>query len=426
MRIAHFIHRYPPAIGGSEAFFARLSRFLASQGHEVSVFTSQALDLEAFWRRRERTLPVGIEQDDGVTVRRYAIRHWWGRRYLLKAASLLPFPWLQCLTLPCNPIMPEMWRDCGRPWPVDLVHASAFPYTFPIACGLRLARMSGVPFVLTPFAHLGDPTNPKDRTRRAYLSRPMRFLLHAADAVFVQTELEKAALRSIGLPEERLHLLGMGVDPGECTEGDRDTARRRWQLPARGPVIGHLANQSHEKGTIDLLLAAERLWSQGVQFHVLLAGPTMANFERFWKQFSNQNVRQLGVLAEAEKPDFYAACDIFALPSRSDSFGIVLLEAWANGIPCVGYRAGGLAEVIRDGVDGLLATCGNIDELAACLRSLVGDADLGKRLGAAGQVRVLRDHAWQPRLENVRHVYAALSASSPTAEVVGAASSKRR
>ena len=54
MRVAHFIQRYPPALGGSEAYFARLSRYLAAQGDQVTVFTSNAVDLEAFWSRRGR------------------------------------------------------------------------------------------------------------------------------------------------------------------------------------------------------------------------------------------------------------------------------------------------------------------------------------------------------------------------------------
>src|SRR6266581_2948796 len=114
MRIAHFIQRYPPALGGSEAYFARLSRHLASAGDAVNVFTSNALDLEAFWSKRGHCVPAGEDVQDGVTVRRYALSHWPGRRFLLKALSLVPSRLWQCLTLPCNPIAPRMWRDCGR------------------------------------------------------------------------------------------------------------------------------------------------------------------------------------------------------------------------------------------------------------------------------------------------------------------------
>src|SRR6266478_4355594 len=99
MRVAHFIQRYPPALGGSEAYFARLSRFLADRGDEVTVFTSNAIDLEAFWSRRGRTLDAGIVAEDGVEVRRYPLWRWPGRRYFLKLLSLFPQRLWQCLTL---------------------------------------------------------------------------------------------------------------------------------------------------------------------------------------------------------------------------------------------------------------------------------------------------------------------------------------
>src|SRR5581483_11978123 len=99
LRVAHFVHRYPPALGGSEAYFARLRRHLAAQGDEVVVFTTAALDLEAFWDRRGRQLPAGEEVRDGVRVRRFRLWHLpVAHRYALKALSLLPLPRWQALT----------------------------------------------------------------------------------------------------------------------------------------------------------------------------------------------------------------------------------------------------------------------------------------------------------------------------------------
>src|ERR1041385_5279344 len=73
VRVAHFIQRYPPALGGSEAYFARLSRYLVDGGDHVTVFTTNALDLEAFWRRRGRYVEPGQFTEAGVEVRRYPI-----------------------------------------------------------------------------------------------------------------------------------------------------------------------------------------------------------------------------------------------------------------------------------------------------------------------------------------------------------------
>jgi glycosyltransferase involved in cell wall biosynthesis len=410
MDVAHFIQRYPPALGGSEAYFARLSRCLAERQHRVNVFTTTALDLTAFWSRSGSTLPVGTESDDQVQVRRYAPWRWPVRRWVLKALSLVPHRLWQCLTLPCNPVCPAMWRDAGQySGPLDLVHASAFPYAFPLACAWRLARRRKVPFLLTPFLHLGDPADPRDPTRRGYTSGPLRWLLQQADRVFVQTPSEADAVSDLGVPASRIVLQGLGVDPADCTGGDRERARQRWAIAPGEVVIGHLANQSREKGTIDLVLAAQRLWSQGFPVRLVLAGPTMPNFEKFWEETMGMlppgKVIRLGVLTEADKKDFYAGLDVFALPSRSDSFGLVLLEAWANGKPCVGYRAGGVADVIRHDEDGLLVPCGDVAGLAAVLQALASDLNLRARLGQVGLQKTGREYRWSDKLDLVEQVY---------------------
>jgi glycosyltransferase involved in cell wall biosynthesis len=413
MRVAHFIQRYPPALGGSEAYVARLSRFLAGQGDQVTVFTSNALDLEAFWSRGGRCLASGVTSEHDVEVRRYALWRWPGRRWFLKFLSLFPQRLWQCLTLPCNPICPGMWRDAGKlDRTVDVVHASAFPYAWPIVCARRLARRLRVPLVLTPFLHLGDPRDPFDATRLGYTSPALRWLLGQADAVFVQTPGEHQAIRDGGVPAEKIVLQGLGVEPRECTGGNRAAARQAWGLGAEDRVIGHLANHSREKGTIDLLEAATQLWRQGTKARLLLAGPEMPNFRAFWSGFSRAQppeilaqVTRLGALDDRQKRDFFAAIDIFALPSRSDSFGLVLLEAWANGVPNVAYRAGGIADVIRHEADGLLVACGDTSALARELGRLVAGDEERRRLGRAGQERIIRDFRWDDKLKLVRATF---------------------
>jgi glycosyltransferase involved in cell wall biosynthesis len=263
-----------------------------------------------------------------------------------------------------------------------------------------------VPFVLTPFLHLGDLDDPRDRTRRAYTAPHFRYLLRAADLVFVQTERERSVVRELGVPADRLVLVGMGVEPGECTGGDRERTRREWGVGPDEVVIGHLANLSAEKGSVDLLRAVEIAWQRGHRLRVVLAGPEMPNFRRCWSQFGfPERVRRLGVLTDEQKRDFFAGVDLFALPSRSDSFGLVLLEAWANGLPNVAYRAGGPAEVIRHEKDGLLVRCGDREALAEALVRLAGDRDLRRRLGSAGEERTRREFRWEAKLATVRSAY---------------------
>src|SRR6266542_4456715 len=124
----------------------------------------------------------------------------------------------------------------------------------------------------------------------------------------------------------------------------------------------------------------------------------MPNFKTFWRHYpAAERVLRLGVLDDRQKRDFFAALDVFALPSRSDSFGLVLLEAWANGAANVGYRAGGVAGVIRHEEDGLLVRCGDVAGLAAALTRLAADEGRRRRFGAAGRRRLGREFRWEDK-----------------------------
>lgn len=398
MRVVHFVHRYPPALGGAESYVARLSDYLAARGDDVSVWTSTALDLNAM-TGPGRSLPAGESFDGDVRVRRYEPLRFPGRRYLFKALSLVPHDNWKALTRPCNPICPAMWRDANRcDEPVDAVHAFAFPHSFPAACGLRLARRRRVPFFLTPFLHLGDPTDPHDRTRKQYSSAPLVRLLNRADLVFAQTPTEAEAIANLGVSKGRIVLQGLGVDPEECTGGNREGVRASWGVSWDEPVIGHLANLSIEKGSVELVKAS---LESGLR--VVLAGPEMPNFRRYWDSLKDRGrVTKLGVLDDTQRRDFYAGIDAFALPSRTDSFGLVLLEAWANGKPVVAYYAGGPADLIRNGQDGYLVKCGDLNELGARLKRLVSDLSLRAHLGIAGRARLSNEFNWNDRLAVVR------------------------
>jgi len=403
MHVAHFIQRYSPALGGSEAYFGRLSRWRRDQGDEVTVWTSTAIDLSAFWSSTGRQLRPGTTFEDGITIRRYQPSHWFARRHFLRLLSYLPSAPVQCLTMTCNPVALRMMYDAAAfEGPCDLVHASALPYGWPLYCALTLARRKQVPFFFTPFLHLGNTDDPSDRTRRIYTSKPMRYLMHAADMLFVQTRTEAEAIRMLGVPDERITLQGLGVDADECTGGDRATARQRWNISNSDCVIGHLANLSPPKGTIDLLRAARTAWTNGAKFRVVLAGPEMPEFRRFWQSFEpKQRVVKLGVISDCQKRDFLAGIDGFCLPSRSDSFGLVLLEAWANGKPTIGYRTGAIGELIQHGDDGLLARCGDIESLADKLTQIERDPHRAQAMGEVGRKRTEWEFRWEDKLRVV-------------------------
>jgi glycosyltransferase involved in cell wall biosynthesis len=406
LRIVHICPRYPPSPGGAELFFAKISAGLAQAGHTVDVWTTTARSVDAFTSRSAAVLPEGTTVTDGVRVRRYPLWHPPLRRYVATALHPLPLgrAW-RAATLRWNPLPLGLARDAAiASEPLDVVHGAGLPYSLLLDTAVRLARRTGARLVLTPFAHLGDPADDRNKIRRTYLSKLNVSLLQAADVVLVQTQAERSALAAAGVDLSRMRIVGMGVDPAECTNGERARGRTRWQLGDE-PVIGHLANKSADKGTVDLLEAAARAWSRGARFTVLLAGEEMQSFRLFWRQYPfRDRVRNVEVLTHEEKRDFFAAIDVFALPSYVESFGISLLEAAANAVPSVAYALGGPAELLHHGATGLLVPPGDIETLASSFIELTSDRPRRQQLGEAAS-RLAARWPWGRVLDTVMREY---------------------
>jgi len=401
LKLLNIIQRYPPALGGSEIYFQKLSEFLASKGHEISVWTSNANNLESFWATNHPVLPSAEEFVNSVKVRRFKLFHIPLQRLLLKIISKIPIRTLQCLTFSHNPIMPEMLKLASRcDETFDAVHAGCFPYAYPIHAAMKLAKIKKIPFLLTPFLHLGNLDDQKNQIRKGYTHPALLMLAKNADAIFAQTEFEAQTLEDLGVQPKRIHLQGMGVDLPSCTKGNSATARKLWQLNNNDIIVGHLANLSWDKGTTDLLSAMEILWRRGSATKLVLAGPAMPSFKTAFRSFPfKDKVIRTGPLSSEEKKDFFASLDIFALPSRSDSFGIVLLEAWANGKPCVVYKAGGPGSLVKHESDGLVVPCDDINSLATALEKLILDRKVSEQLGAAGNNRIAKEFLWEQKFQ---------------------------
>ena len=102
----------------------------------------------------------------------------------------------------------------------------------------------------------------------------------------------------------------------------------------------------------------------------------------------SERVELLG--ARADIPELLAGSDVFVLSSRSEGFPVSILEAMAAGLPVVATDVGGVAEAVENGETGCLVPAADPEALARALERLVSDADLRRRLGAAGRARALR------------------------------------
>ena len=398
MKIAWFIHRYFPCVGGAENYGRAMVRRFVDAGHDVDVLTSDAMDLWYFTNKARKRVDAPDESEvDGAKVRRFRVKHLPMQRYFGRALSYAPHWPTRCVAASYMPILPGLGRVRG---PYDAVFSVGFPYTVFSYAAYLTSRAAKAPLLITPFLHLATPG---DQVNRAYTKPHQIRLLAESETVVVQTDLEAGAVRGWGIPDSRILKLGMAVEHADVTGGDRKRFRGQLAIPDKARVIGHLATLDPNKGTNDLVLATARLNQARPAddpCYLILAGPSSPDFERFLADQPTGSwpwLKRLGPLPLSDRADFFAAIDVFSMPSRTDSYGIVFLEAWANGLPVVAADAGGVPEVVRHGEAGLLVPFGDLDRLSEALAGLVDDPTRARSLGAVGRKIVERGHTWEDR-----------------------------
>ncbi|HET8572069.1 MAG TPA: glycosyltransferase family 4 protein [Candidatus Limnocylindria bacterium] len=175
------------------------------------------------------------------------------------------------------------------------------------------------------------------------------------------------------------------------------------------------------KGLIHLLKAYHRLRKRHVDARLLIVGtgPKLREYRRYVGLRGIRDVEFLGRVSDDEKARYFASADIFCAPATGqESFGIVLLEAMAAGVPIVASDIHGYKQVVQRGVQGLLVEPRNARALAAALYTLATDADLRHRMGDAGRERA-PEYSWDRVTERVIEFYrevrtAALAAGDVT------------
>ena len=408
LRCLHIIHRYWPARGGSEKFMIEISERLAADGNQVTVFTTDAIDIQHFWMGGKERIDRPSETRGGVEINRFNVKrlpkHPQALKVLEKVPGLAP---KSVFSFP-SPMVPGMLRQIRAAGEFDIVHATALPYDSILYTGYRIARKQDIPLVMSPFFHLGESGS--DEVSRFYTRPHQMRLIGEADRVLVQTEIERDFLLESGYPADRTLLLGMGINPGELAGGNGDRFREKYGV--LGPIVCYIGPKTYDKGTFDLVRAMETLWRGGDPSSLVLAGSNIEDFRRFHEKLPEKirsKCLMLDFIPDEDKLDLLDACELLVLPSRSDSFGIVFLEAWFYGKPVVGARAGGIPGLVRDGVDGLLVPFGDRKDLALSIRKLLFDKEYARELGRAGRERVLSEFTWDRKYEQVKRLYLRLT-----------------
>ena len=204
--------------------------------------------------------------------------------------------------------------------------------------------------------------------------------LELADLVLVPSQFVANQLLGRGLPAANIAVIRYGVD----LTAFAPTANPRPDRPVRCLFAGHL---SYRKGIPVLLRAARRLPS--IEF--LLTGPLISPGVL---RGLPPNVRWLGTVPHGRISTIMRESDIFVLPSIEDSYGLVVLEAMASGLPVIVTDHVGASEVIEPGVSGLVVPAGDDGELVAAIHRLSDDVDTRSHMGRAARSTVSAGHSW--------------------------------
>jgi phosphatidylinositol alpha-1,6-mannosyltransferase len=366
-RVLVVTNDFPPRVGGVQQYVWNLVRHLPPDRVAVVAPNWQG------WREHDDRQPNPV--------------HRWPPSFLWPTADLA-----------------RRVRSLVREHDADVV---LFGHGFPLpVLGPGLTR-NGVPYVvLTHGAEvwLGHMPGVKAAMRRSWAK---------ARAVVAISDYTARAIRAVVPPAVPLSILNPAVDAERFNPSvDGSAVRERYRLGDR-PVVLCVSRLVPRKGQDVLIrgLALVRALVPGTTLVLAGAGPYRPALERIATEVAEGAVHFAGQVPDERLPDYYAACDVFAMPCRSrwgglevEGFGIVFLEASASGKPVVAGRSGGAHEAVADLETGLLVEGGEPKAVALALVRLLGDQALSSRIGASGRARMEASFTWGRQSERLARI----------------------
>lgn len=377
MRILQVVPTYFPAsrYGGPIRSVHGLSRALVELGHHVEVFTTSLDgpdDLDVPLGR-----PVSV---DGVYV------------------TYFPVPRLRRLAW-CPLMSTALERRISE---FDIVHLHSV-FQMPTLYAARSARRHGVPYVASPRGMLmrGAVEGRNPLIKRLWVTLFEHATYRHAARIHVTADLEAQELSHLGVARERVTVIENGLDIP-----DTITPRAAGAFASiRSPYVLFLSRISWKKG-IDRLL---RAWRDVDAADLVIAGNDDEAYQPAMEKLCRElglddRVRFVGAADDDAKWSLYADAEIFVLPSYSENFGNVVVEAMAMGVPVVVSDAVGAAAVVTSARAGVVND-GEPASIARDVSALLADAGRRGAMGALGREFVKNHLGWQAIAAKMAAVY---------------------
>lgn len=261
--------------------------------------------------------------------------------------------------------------------------------------GPRVAAALDIPYLVAEASHA--PKRKGGPWDMGYLA--VEEALQGADAVIALNPVDLGMLQSLPVVAERLHHLRPFLNQAplqrDIEGSDRKQVAVRYGLNEEAPwllAVGMMREDSKLESYRVLARAAEALETDRWQLLLVGDGPAEKQVRAAFAGIATGKVHLTGLLPGQEVHALMVAADLFVWPAINEAFGMAILEAQACGLPVVAGDSGGVAEIVRDGVTGMLVGPHDHIALAGAVDALLGDRKRLESMAAAAREKFQRDH----------------------------------
>ena len=275
--------------------------------------------------------------------------------------------------------------------------------------GRLAAKIAGIPVIIHT-VH-GFAFHEQEPPWRRSLFRGMeRLASHWCDKmIFISQPLIDWALKERIADKKKVVKIYSGIDLKKFRppdEDDKNKVRNKWNIGENDAVIGFVSKLWDGKGHSTLIRAFKEVKKDVSEARLVIVGEGYLEYEL------RDLVDRLGIADSVvftgfqyNVPEIISCFDIAVLPSFFEGMGRVLLEAMAMEKPVIASRVGGIPDLVKDGINGLLITPGNIKELANSMKKLLYDKSLAADMGKQGLKSVTNSFSSEVMLKSISDVY---------------------